>query len=113
MSEITPEKVAEFLTCSDTDQAWGPGGWRDRDDPAKRVVVDGEHFYICDEIGSRQLRGFGGRRFYIEFFDGRRAETTNLMHQGTIPARWRERFPDNARFLTAAEAAQAQKGGTP
>ncbi|MEV0994602.1 hypothetical protein [Nonomuraea sp. NPDC050202] len=94
----------EFL-----DRFWGPGGDRDEDDPTKRVVVDGEHYYLCEETGSLRFRGFGGHRFHIEFFDGRRATTTNLMHQGRIPAKYRERFPDNARFVTAAEAAQAEQ----
>ncbi|WP_433235329.1 DUF6197 family protein [Streptosporangium sp. CA-135522] len=77
---------------------WGPGGERDDDDPVKRVVVEGEHYLIVDETCSG-FRGFGGRRFDIEFFDGRTATTWNLWHQGTIPARWRDRYPDNARFV--------------
>lgn len=95
------------------DQFWGPGGDRDHDDPAKRVVVDGQHYLICEERGSLRFRGFGGRRFHIEFFDGRRATTTNLMHQGEIPAKYRELYPDNARFLTAAEASQAEQERQP
>lgn len=73
--------------------------------------MDGEHYLICDEKGSRGFRGFGGHRFDIEFFDGRRVSTTNLMHQGTVPAKWRERFPDNAQFVLVAEASQAEQNG--
>ncbi|MEV4748997.1 hypothetical protein AB0K21_21685 [Streptosporangium sp. NPDC049248] len=81
---------------------WGPGGERGLDDPAKRVVVNGEHYLICgDETGG--FRGYGGRRFDIEFFDGRTATTRNLWCQGTIPPRWRDRYPDNARFVTRAK----------
>ncbi|MFD9950543.1 hypothetical protein ACFWYW_57555 [Nonomuraea sp. NPDC059023] len=92
------------------DRFWGPGGYRDGDDPAKRVVVDGEHYLICEETGQLRFRGFGGSRFHIEFFDGRRATTTNLMHQGTVPDRYRDLYPDNARFLAADEAAETGGG---
>lgn len=108
------DKIASELDRDSRAHTWGPGGYRDLDDPTMRVVVEVEHYLICEEKGPDRFRGFGGRLFTIEFFDGRRVSTTNLMHQGTVPARWRERFPDNARFLTDAEAAQAeQKGGQP
>jgi hypothetical protein len=77
---------------------WGPGGYvESNSDPADRVVVDGEHYSICADTGA--FRGHGGRRFDIEFFDGRTATTRNLWHQGTVPAEWRYRYPDNARFV--------------
>jgi len=44
-------------------------------------------------------RGFGGRRFKIRMLaDGTIHETNNLWSQGTIPARFRDRLPDNAAF---------------
>lgn len=43
--------------------------------------------------------GFGGRHFLIETNDGRRIETWNLWCQGDIPERFRDRIPNNARFL--------------
>jgi hypothetical protein len=82
---------------------WGPGGDRDRDDLARRVVVDGEHYLICDETASAVMRGFGGHPFGIEFFDGRRVTTRNLWHQGTVPPQYRDRYPDNARFVPASQ----------
>jgi hypothetical protein len=82
-----------------SDSYWGPGGTRDNDDPTKRVVVNANHYLIDEETGRPEFRGFAGRRFAIAFFDGRAITTTNLMHQGVIPPKWRERFPDNARFV--------------
>ncbi|TDD36107.1 hypothetical protein E1286_38740 [Nonomuraea terrae] len=77
---------------------WGPGGYVENAvDPADRVVVDGEHYAIGGDTGG--FRGHGGRRFDIEWFDGRTATTRNLWHQGTVPAEWRHRYPDNARFV--------------
>jgi len=62
--------------------------------------IDGKHYCIKrDETSPAHLRGFSGRKFIIEFFDGRTVTTTNLWHQGTIPERFREELPDNARFI--------------
>ncbi|MFF1625581.1 hypothetical protein [Streptomyces sp. NPDC058272] len=64
-------------------------------EPGRRVVVDGEHF----TIGPGDSGGYGGRRFDVEFFDGRKVTTRDLWHQGVIPPKHRERYPDNARFV--------------
>lgn len=66
----------------------------------QRVVVD-NHFYVIEPDLPPEhsgLRGFGGRRFDIEFFDGRRVTSHNLWSQGTVPPKWREAYPDNAVF---------------
>jgi hypothetical protein len=81
------------------DWFWGPGGVRDGDDPTQRVVVDHTHYIISLDTSSHGFKGFGGRRWCITFFDGRTVTTNNLWCQGTIPPKWRERFPDNAEFL--------------
>jgi hypothetical protein len=62
----------------------------------KVVRVDGQHYYIGKPFW---FKAFGGRRFVIEFFDGRRAVSDCLWTQGIIPPHFRERMPDNARFL--------------
>lgn len=64
-------------------------------DEARRVVVDAEHYVI----GPGGSGGHGGRRFDIEFFDGRKVTTRDLWSQGTIPPKHRERYPNNARFV--------------
>jgi hypothetical protein len=74
--------------------------WRQRvamkDDP-NVVRVDGEHYLIGEPF--LWFKGFDGRRFVIDFLDGRRVESDCLWIQGTIPPHFRERLPDNARFI--------------
>jgi hypothetical protein len=66
--------------------------------------VGGKHYAIGPERrGDKQLCGFGGAKFIIQFFDGRRVETMNLWHQGVIPEHFRIRLPDNAEFLPDPE----------
>lgn len=77
-------------------------GWITDPHYADRVArIDGHHYVISPEDGNRGMRGFGGQRFVIAFNDGRQVTTTNLWHQGEMPAFWRERLPDNARFVAA------------
>lgn len=49
------------------------------------------------------FKGYGGAPFVFEFFDGRIILCCNVWHQGTIPAKWKEKLPDNGRFLTNDE----------
>lgn len=65
------------------------------------VVIKGHHYVIGSENDPPKARGFGGSKFIIEFFDGRKVETTNLWHQGEITPWWREKMPDNAKFVEA------------
>jgi len=60
--------------------------------------INNESYYVGDEEDDR-LRGFNGQKFRIKFDDGKIIETTNLWHQGTIPERFRNRLPDNAKFI--------------
>ncbi len=66
-----------------------------------QVIINGEHFMLGETEGP--FRGFGGRRFKIQFFDGRIIETTNLWGQGPIPELFRHMLPDNAVFLPVDE----------
>lgn len=68
---------------------------------AKRLIIGGE---IYGDAGNRphetrrHLLGFGGSVFKIER-DGKVWETNNLFHGSTIPHEYRDRMPDNARFV--------------
>jgi hypothetical protein len=57
--------------------------------------IGGEHYMI----GTTELKGFGGKIFKIEFFDGRIVITDNLWNQGTIPESYRMVLQDNAKFI--------------
>lgn len=70
----------------------------------RKVRVGGRHYCFdpsnpIKTSGPSVGRGFGGRRFKIEFADGEVVETNNLWHQGSIPELFKERMPDNARFV--------------
>ena len=67
-------------------------------DKPEMIRVDGQHYVIGREEDSGFGRGFAGRKFVIEFFDGRKVTTSNLWAQGNIPARFLERLPDNAKW---------------
>lgn len=79
---------------------------------ATGVVINHRHYSIGDEgevAGRRRSLGgwglgCGGAEYEIEFLaDARRVVTHNLWVQGKIPERFRDRLPDNARFVTAEE----------
>lgn len=70
--------------------------WLIRDE-ARVARIDGKHYIITNEAPSYAgSRGFGGARFTIKFFDGRTVVSTNLWCQGTVPAHWASRLPNNA-----------------
>lgn len=70
-----------------------------RGDSPLSAVIEGRTYTINPkESDPPSCRGFGGAMFTIAFFDGREVVTRNLWTGGDIPARFRERLPDNARF---------------
>lgn len=85
-----------------------------RKNDTRRIIIDGYCYGVGDKEPTRDAKdrvsgemwGFGGRRFDIELFTGQRFTTHNLWGGGQIPERFRERMPDNARFLNGASKAQ-------
>ena len=65
---------------------------------------------MADEDSDGPFRGFGGAEHFFKFFDGRIVRTTNLWHQGDIPARFRLLLPDNATLITKEEAYKDSRG---
>lgn len=63
-------------------------------------------FYGPGNRTSGEFRGMGGRRFDIEYFDGRRITTFDLWCGGEIPDVWRDKLPDTAKFLGGAHDAK-------
>lgn len=55
--------------------------------------------------------GMAGRRFDIEYFDGRRVTTHDLWSGSEIPERYRSQIPDTARFLGGAGFVKLGDGG--
>ena len=66
------------------------------------VRIGGKHYRLSDPVWDtthpHHWLGFGGQVFNIRFHDGRAVKTNNLWHQGTIPANFLDRLPDNASF---------------
>jgi hypothetical protein len=71
------------------------------------VVIGHTHYRILPDVpaSGRDHAGHGGRLFRIRHLgSGEVTETRNLWYQGVIPPKWREQMPDDAEFVTAAEA---------
>lgn len=104
------EKYGTCHECGDViDQPYRENGIRcfhcgfwmvyeESQDNPRHAIIDGMHYMVGAEEASRDFRGFAGRKFIVNFFDGRVVETTNLWHQGTILPWFRDRMPDNAEF---------------
>lgn len=76
----------------------------DQKEPSSFAIIDGHHYRIEGEAKDMgDFRGFAGRRFVIQFNDGRNVITTNLWSQGEISSYWKTKMPDNAVFVPAQE----------
>lgn len=65
----------------------------------EHIVVDGTCYAIAP-APINGFYGFDGRKFKIKMFDtGEVIETNNLWYQGKIPAEYREKLPNNAKFI--------------
>lgn len=72
--------------------------WANRADKENPLVIDGIRY----SLGPGNWGGMAGRRFVIEYFDGRIVETKDLWCNGEVPDYFRDRIPDTARFLGGA-----------
>lgn len=73
--------------------------------PEDRAVYDGQHYRIKPDLPTgypKTLAGHSGARFVLNFTNGSVRYTENLWHQGEIPARFRDRLPDNVTALEGA-----------
>jgi hypothetical protein len=76
--------------------------WREQGNSKAVVTETFKHYLIGSESVDASdcgFRGFGGRKFTVLFNDGRRVDTRNLWHQGTVPERFRDRLTPNAEVL--------------
>lgn len=67
------------------------------------VLIDGTPYTIANEHSKSAFRGFGGRKFCIEFFDGRVVTTTNLWQGTPFGDLIRTYLKDNAKFVKQEE----------
>jgi hypothetical protein len=70
--------------------------WESEGIPVARV--NGIHYVVKphNPTDPPQFLGFGGTAFTFRFHDGREITSNDVMCQGEIPARFRDRLPDNA-----------------
>lgn len=74
-------------------------------DRSNAVVIDGVHYRLGKGTGPRDARGFGGRRWEIQYLPADDEDApeplvvNDLWYQGPIPPKHRPNFPDNARFI--------------
>lgn len=76
--------------------------WRVTASKTHETVIDGRIYTIGNRPQGSQHNGMAGRRFDIEYFDGRTVTTYDLWAGGEIPQRHRETIPDTARFQNGA-----------
>lgn len=80
--------------------------WRVRITRKHDTVIAGRVYSIGDvrKPPNSPHAGMAGRRFDIEYFDGRRVTTHDLWGGSEVPERYRHVIPDTARFINGAEA---------
>lgn len=68
------------------------------------TVIAGRIYSVGDvkKPPNQPHAGMAGRRFDIEYFDGRVVTTHDLWSGSEVPERYRQRIPDTARFLGGA-----------
>jgi hypothetical protein len=68
--------------------------------------ADGEVYEILPDLpqGKPGMRGYGGREFRFKKLEtGEVTVSHNVWHRGTVPERFRDRLPDDARILKIGE----------
>lgn len=80
----------------------------DPDEQLRRLPMraNGVHRVGNMDNSAKGFKGFGGASFIFEHNDGRIIFCNNVWQQGEIPARFKDRLPDNGRFLDTEEARQ-------
>lgn len=75
------------------------------------TVIDGRLYTVGDRPKGSEHNGMAGRRFDIEYFDGRTVTTYDMWSGGEIPENYRAAIPDTARFLGGAGFVKIGDGG--
>jgi hypothetical protein len=81
------------------------GYWRIAIEGKQDTVIDGRIYSVGDvkKPPNQPRAGMAGRRFDIEYFDGRCVTTHDLWSGSEVPERYRHLIPDTARFGGGAE----------
>lgn len=92
---------------------WECAFWRVEVTKPHEVVISGRIYSLgnVNKAPGCPHSGMAGRRFDIEFFDGRVVTTHDLWSGGEVPEKHRQQIPDTARFLGGAGFVKAGDGG--
>lgn len=66
----------------------------------KYAIIGGHHYKLLPPTND-VFQGFGGREVIIRFFDSTTVKCKNLWHQGKVPEKFKDLFPDNAEFINS------------
>lgn len=92
---------------------WECGYWRVEVTKPHEVVIDARIYSLgnINKPPGSPYAGMAGRRFDIEFFDGRVVTTHDLWAGSEVPDRLKQQIPDTARFLGGAGFVKVGDGG--
>lgn len=87
--------------------------WRVAASKKHDTVIDGRIYSVGDvkKPPNSPYSGMAGRRFDIEYFDGRKVTTHDLWAGGEVPERYRQQIPDTASFSGGAGFVRVGDGG--
>lgn len=105
---------SEFKQAMDTHGiCWDCGYWRVQIAMKHDTVINGRIYSVGDvkKPPNSPHSGMAGRRFDIEYFDGRTVTTHDLWAGGEVPDKYRDLIPDTARFLGGAGFVKIGDGG--
>lgn len=86
--------------------------WIIRSESKQDCVIAGHLYSPGNGLPPSRFLGMAGRRFDIEYFDGRKVTTFDLWSGGTIPEIFRDRIPDTAKFREPERTGSRQVGET-
>jgi hypothetical protein len=100
--EIEQSSFQNKILCSN--ECFHIDFWNDKVlnfNPEKgHIVVNGTHYTICKDTPGSYFKGHGGHKFIIEYLNDKHIiESKNVWCQGTIPASYRNKLPDTAKFI--------------
>lgn len=85
--------------------------WRVTASRKHETVIDGRIYMVGNRPEGGKFNGMAGRRFEIEYFDGRKVTTFDLWSGGEIPEKYKPQISDTARFLGGAGFVRTGDGG--
>lgn len=94
--KITNERIISAGVCFTCD-FWR--GYAAKTGDAKSIRINNEHYWLGKATKPGDANGYGGSWFTIKRDTGEEIKTCDLWHQGTIPEHFRQRIPNNAKFV--------------